>query len=163
MTAFTPLRLEEDRDFIDDLPYAPEVLLFDELLEIDHERQLVRASMTPQLPLPLVSAQRVVPVRHPQHFSGGLMVHATGMIGFIHAYYVLGLRFRDGWVGYGTHIHRAVFRKIVPIGEPIEATCVVTRARQGSTRQFIRYELEFRHEGDRCYEGDQSAMWTRSV
>ena len=29
------------------------------------------------------------------------MVHLTGMLGFMHAYYVLGLRHADGWIGYG--------------------------------------------------------------
>jgi len=27
------------------------------------------------------------------------MVHVTGMLGFAHAYFVLGLRHADGWIG----------------------------------------------------------------
>jgi hypothetical protein len=149
------------QDLLDDLPYDPSVLLFDELLEVDRDASLVRARMTPDLPLPLTSAQRVDPVLHPSHLAGGLLVHATGMLGFLHAYYVLGLRHRDGWTGYGTRIHNAVFRKLVPPGSPVEAVCRATRLRLGSARHVIRYAIEFRSEGDRVYEGDQSAMWLR--
>lgn len=89
------------------------------------------------------------------------MVHATGMLGFVHAYHVLGLRHHQGWIGYGTHIHRVVFRKLVTPGSPIISTCTATRVRKGKTRYFVRYEFEFRHEGQLCYEGEQSAMWNR--
>ena len=87
------------------------------------------------------------------------MVHATGMLGFVHAYYLLGLRHRDGWIGYGTNLERVVFRKLVAPGEPIFATCTAVRQRLGKTRHFIRYRLEFTHEGKLCYEGDQKAVW----
>jgi hypothetical protein len=146
-------------DFLADLPYDPSVLMFDELLEVDVDRSLVRARMATDAGMPLINAQRGAPELHPPHVAGGLMLHATGMLGFIHAYYVLGLRFRDGWIGYGTHVHRAVFMRLVPPGTPCEATCVATRARMGTKRHFIRYELEFRDERGRCYDGDQSAMW----
>jgi hypothetical protein len=87
------------------------------------------------------------------------MVHATGMLGFIHAYYLLGLRHKEGWIGYGTHMHRVVFRKLVSPGSPIEATCEATRSRIGKVRHMIRYAFEFRHEGAICYEGEQTAVW----
>lgn len=151
-----------DDAFLADLPYDPEVLFFDRLLEVDPERSLVRCRMPTSTALPLTSSQRAHPIRHPSHVAGAIMVHATGMIGFVHAYYLLGLRHHDGWVGYGTHLHRAVFRKLVPPGEPIEATCRATRQRLGKARHFIRYELLFFHEGSLCYEGDQSAVWIQT-
>jgi hypothetical protein len=40
--------------------------------------------------------------------SGGLILHLTGIAGIAHAYYVLGLRHRDGWIGDQT----AFFMKI---------------------------------------------------
>jgi hypothetical protein len=40
------------------------------------------------------------------------------MLGFVHAYHVVGLRHRAGWIGYGTHLHSAVFRKLVEPGGP---------------------------------------------
>ena len=148
-----------DDEFLADLPYDPEVLFFDELLELDPEKGLVRCRMPTDQPLPLTVSQRAHPIRHPRHVAGGVMVHATGMLGFIHAYYLMGLRHRDGWVGYGTHIHRVVFRKLVPPGSPIIATCTTTRARKGRTRHMVRYSFEFRHEGDICYERDHTAVW----
>jgi len=148
-----------DAAFLDDLPYSPEVLFFDRILEIDPDRSMVRCSMPTDVPLPLTSSQRAHPVRHPSHVAGAVTVHATGMIGFVHAYYLLGVRHAEGWIGYGTHIHRVVFRKLVTPGSPIEATCVATKKRIGKTRHFLRYSFEFRHEGAICYEGDQSAIW----
>jgi hypothetical protein len=155
----TPLRFRDDPAFLADLPYGPEVLFFDELLEIDRDKNLLRCRMPTDQPMPFVDAQRAHPARHPRHVAGAVMVHATGMLGFVHAYYLLGLRHSAGWIGYGTHIHRVVFRKLVPPGAPIEARCEATRSRIGKARCFIRYRFEFRHEGDLCYEGDQSAAW----
>jgi hypothetical protein len=155
----TPCAFEEA--FLSDLPYDPEVLFFDRILAIDPDKSLVRCRMPTDRPLPLMSAQRVHAVRHPRHVAGAIMVHATGMLGFIHAYYLMGLRHNEGWIGYGTHIHRVVFRKLVQPGTPVDATCIATRARVGRTRQMIRYKFEFRHEGDVCYEGDQTAVWMR--
>lgn len=148
-----------DAEFLADLPYDPEVLFFDRLLELDPVASVVRCSMPTNVPLPLTESQRAHPVRHPKHVAGGVMVHATGMLGFVHAYHILGLRHREGWVGYGTHIHRVVFRKLVEPGSPIDAVCRATRTRLGKSRHFVRYSFEFRHEGTVCYEGDQTAVW----
>lgn len=157
----TPMNLREDTAFMADLPYDPEVLFFDELLEIDAEKSLIKCRFPTDRPMPIVSAQRAHPVLHPRHVAGAIMVHATGMLGFVHAYYLLGLRHHEGWIGYGTHIHKVVFRKLVPPGAPIIATCQATRSRIGQVRHMIRYSFEFRHEGDLCYEGDQTAVWMR--
>jgi hypothetical protein len=115
--------------------------------------------MEPKLPLPLTSSQRVHPKRHPQHLSGGLLIHATAALAFIHAYYLLGLRHRAGWIGYGTHIHRAVFRQLVPPGTEVIASCEATQVRRGKTRIATRYSFEMRTTEGRCYEGDQGGMW----
>lgn len=151
-----------DEAFLKDLPYDPEVLLFDQLLELDREKNLVRCRMPTDRPLPFTDHQRAHPTRHPRHVAGAVMVHATGMLGFIHAYYLLGLRHHEGWVGYGTNIHDVAFRKLVPPGAPIEATCVATRQRLGNKRHVLRYSFEFRHDGEVCYEGDQSAFWLKT-
>jgi len=156
-----PLALLDDADLIADLPYGPEVLFFDELTEIDAAKSLIRCRMPTDVPMPIVSAQRAHPVRHPRHVAGAIMVHATGMLGFLHAYYLLGLRHHEGWIGYGTHIHKVVFRKLVQPGTPIDATCIATRQRLGKKRHMIRYSFELRHEGAVCYEGDQTAVWMR--
>lgn len=148
-----------DQAFLDDLPYDPEVLLFDRLLEVDREESLVRCRMPTHADLPLTRSQRVHPVRHPLHVAGALMVHATGMLGFVHAYHVLGLRHAQGWVGYGTHLHEVVFRKMVTPGETLVATCRAVRSRIGKQRCFVRYALDFKRGDDVCYEGEQSAFW----
>ncbi|HEX4340411.1 MAG TPA: hypothetical protein VH062_31095 [Polyangiaceae bacterium] len=151
-----------DAAFLADLPYDPEVLFFDTLLEVSREPgkpSHVKCSMPTPATLPFTRSQREHPVRHPRHVAGAVMVHATGMLGFIHAYYVLGLRHGEGWVGYGTNIHAAKFRKLVPPGQPIIATCTATKVRSGKSRHVVRYEFRFEHEGDVCYEGDQTAMW----
>ncbi len=155
----TPFPRPFDEAFLADMPYSPEVLFFDTMLELDEKKSLVRCSMPTDRPLPFTESQRADPVRHPRHVAGAVMVHATGMLGFVHAYYLLGLRHHEGWVGYGTHIHRVVFRKLVEPGAPIEATCIATKARLGKARHFVRYSFEFRHEGALCYEGDQTAVW----
>jgi 3-hydroxymyristoyl/3-hydroxydecanoyl-(acyl carrier protein) dehydratase len=156
-----PHNLRDDEAFLADLPYDPSVLFFDELLELDADKGRIRCRMPTDVPMPFVSAQRTHPIFHPAHVAGAVMVHATGMLGFVHAYYLLGLRHREGWIGYGTHIHRVVFRKLVPPGAPIFAACEATRSRIGKVRHMIRYSFEFRHEGDVCYEGDQTAVWLR--
>ena len=150
-----------DEAFLADCPYDPEVLFVDRIEEIDAARSMVRCRMPTDRPLPLTSSQRVHPVRHPRHVAGAIMLHATGMIGFVHAYYLLGLRHSDGWIGYGTHLHKGVFRKLVEPGTPIDATCIATKLRIGTSRHLVRYSFEFRHEGQVCYEGDQSAVWMR--
>jgi hypothetical protein len=38
---------------------------------------------------------------------------------------------------------------------------VATKLRLGKARHVVRYEFEFVHEGDVCYEGDQSAIWMK--
>jgi hypothetical protein len=162
MLPAVPLRFADDAAFLADLPYDPSVLFFDELSAVERDGDLLRCRMPTAQALPITSAQRTHPLRHPHHVAGAVMVHATGMLGFVHAYYVLGLRHHEGWIGYGTHIHRVVFRKLVQPGpSPIEATLTITKKRIGKARCFLRYGFEFRHEGQLCYEGDQSAMWLK--
>ena len=150
-----------DPEFVADCPYGPGGLLIDEILEIDKERNLVRARMPTHDELPLTREQRAHEVRHPRHVSGGLMVHMTGMIAFVHSYYVLGLKHADGWIGYGAKIHGARFRALAKPGDPLVLECKVTQMRQTPTSVFARYEFRFLQNDVLVYEGDQSALWTR--
>lgn len=151
-----------EQAFLDDLPYDPAILPFDRLLEVNREDSRVRCRWTTRPDEAITNMQRNHPVRHPTHVSGALMVHATGMLGFVHAYYVLDLRHHEGWVGYGTHMKNVVFRKLVPPGEVIECVGWAKRARIGQQRHFVRYQFEFKHDGDLCYESEQSAMWLKT-
>lgn len=150
-----------DPELLADSPYGPGGLLLDEILEIDREASRVRARMPTSDALPLTREQRAHPRRHPRHVSGGLMVHMTGMVAFVHSYYVLGLRHGDGWIGYGGRIHAARFRALAPPGEPLVLTCRATQVRAGKKQVLARYDFEF-HQGETLvYTGDQTALWMR--
>lgn len=150
-----------DPAFLDDCPYGPEAVFLDELLCVDLEASKVVARMPVHEGLPLTRHQRVHPVKHPRHLSGGLMVHLTGMLGFVHAYYVLGLRHAEGWIGYGAKIHAARFAGLAVPPLPLVLTAQATRSRRGATNIVTRYAFEFRQEGRIVYEGDQTAMWLK--
>lgn len=156
-----PRSLRDDAAFMADLPYDPEVLFLDELVALDREQSLVRCLVPTSEEMLLTRSQRAHPIYHPRHVAGAVLVHVTGMLGFVHAYHILGLRHKEGWIGYGTHIHKAVFRKLVPPGSPIDATCRATRTRTGKQRYFVRYAFELRHEGALCYESEQTAVWLK--
>jgi 3-hydroxymyristoyl/3-hydroxydecanoyl-(acyl carrier protein) dehydratase len=150
-----------DPAFVEDCPYGPGALLIDEIVEVDRAASRVRALMHTTADLPITRDQRAHPVRHPRHVSGGLMVHVTGIMGFAHAYYVLDLRHAEGWIGYGTHIHKARFRKMASIGAPLHLDIRASDLRKIRGNVFARYELRFTQEDEIVYEGDQSAVFTR--
>jgi hypothetical protein len=148
-----------DPDFVADCFYGPDALLIDDILEVDRERGLVRARMPTPPSLPLTRDQRGDPTRHPPHVAGALLVHATGILGFVHAYYILGLRHADGWTGFGTHIHSARFRALCVLGAPVVAECRQLQIRRLAGNLFARYRFEFRQEETLVYESEQSAVW----
>ncbi|HEY6459228.1 MAG TPA: hypothetical protein VIY73_03725 [Polyangiaceae bacterium] len=148
-----------DPAFVADCPYGPGGLLLDELLQVDREAGLVVARMPTHDELPLTREQRAHPRRHPRHVSGGLMVHMTGMIAFVHAYYVLDLRHADGWIGYGGRIHGARFKALAKPGDPMELACKTTQLRRTPTSVLARYDFTFTQAGTVVYEGDQTALW----
>ncbi len=150
-----------DPEFVADCPYGPGGFLIDEILEIDAEKHVVRALMNTHEDLPLTREQRAHPVRHPRHVSGGLMVHMTGMLGFVHAYYVLGLKHKDGWIGYGGRIHDAKFKALAKPGEPLVLEGKVTQIRKSDRSVFARYEFKFFQGETLVYTGEQSAMWMK--
>jgi hypothetical protein len=150
-----------DPAFVEDCPYGPGGLLIDEVLRVDREASLVVARMPTHDDLPLTREQRADPVRHPRHVSGGLMVHMTGMVAFVHAYYVLDLRHADGWIGYGGRIHAARFKALARPGEPLELECKATQLRRTPSSVLGRYDFRFTQAGTLVYEGDQTALWQR--
>jgi hypothetical protein len=157
----SPGAMPLDPAFVADCPYGPEGLLIDELLSVDRDASLVVARMPTHDDLPLTREQRVHPERHPRHVSGGLMVHMTGMVAFLHAYYVLDLRHADGWIGYGGRIHSARFKALARPGEPMELECQATQVRQTPKSVLGRYDFRFLQAGVLVYEGDQTALWSK--
>jgi hypothetical protein len=157
----SPGAMPLDPAFVADCPYGPGGLLIDELLRVDRDASLVVARMPTYDDLPLTREQRVHPERHPRHVSGGLMVHMTGMVAFLHAYYVLDLRHADGWIGYGGRIHSARFKALARPGEPMELECKATQVRQTPKSVLGRYDFRFLQGGTLVYEGDQTALWSK--
>jgi len=150
-----------DQEFVADCPYEPGAICIDEIVEIDKEAGLIRARMPTHPNLPLTRAQRAHPVRHPRHVSGGFMVHLTGILGFMHTYYVLGLRHADGWIGYGGRIYDARFAALATMGPPLDLEVRATKVRQRENQVFGRYEFRFTQEDKLIYQGDQAAMWMK--
>lgn len=148
-----------DPAFVADCPYGPGGLLLDEISEIDRAASRVVAVMPTHDDLPLTREQRAHPVRHPRHVSGGLMVHMTGMVGFVHAYYVHDLRHADGWIGYGGRIQKARYLRLAPPGEPIVIECRELTSRRTKTRLFAKYAFVFTQGGEPIYDSEQSALW----
>jgi 3-hydroxymyristoyl/3-hydroxydecanoyl-(acyl carrier protein) dehydratase len=148
-----------DPEFVADCPYAPGGLLIDEILAIDRDNGVVRVRMPTHDDLPLTREQRAHEAKHPRHVSGGLMVHMTGMVAFVHSYYVLGLRHADGWIGYGVRIHNARFHALARPGDPLILECKATRVRKTGKNIFAQYEFRFTQGEALVYEGEQSAMW----
>lgn len=148
-----------DPEFVADCPYAPDGIFIDEIVAIDREQDLLVARMPTHAELPITSAQRVHPTRHPRHVSGGLMVHVTGIVGFAHAYYLLDLRHRDGWVGYGARINNARYRELATVDQPIEIECRALQVRRGAKRIMAKYSFEFRQGETPVYSSEQTAMF----
>ena len=157
--SFRAMSLEPQ--FVADCPYGPGGLLIDEILEIDRPQSRIRARMPTGPKLPLTREQRPHPERHPLHVSGGLMVHMTGMVGFIHAYYVLDMRHAEGWIGYGVRIHDARFCGLARPGPPLILEGWATRVRCIRKQTFVRYGFRFTQDESLIYEGDQTAVWEK--
>lgn len=151
-----------DQAFLDDMPYDPSVLMLDRIEELDRETKRIVCRMPTDRPMPFTNDQRVHEVKHPLHVSGAVMVHVTGMLGFVHQYYIHERRHADGWTGYGTHIRDAVFRKMAVPGEPLSCACTETRVIKLGDKLFCTYLFEFRQGGELAYESKQSAMWIRA-
>lgn len=150
-----------DPAFVADCPYGPGGLLIDEIMLVDREASRVRVRCPTSPELPLTREQRNHPRLHPAHVSGGLMVHLTGMVGFVHAYYVLDLRHADGWIGYGVRIHDARFANLAALDQPMILEGLSTKVRKIREQIFARYQFVFTQGDKVIYEGDQTAVWTK--
>ena len=87
----------------------------------------------------------------------------TGALGCLHAWLFHGVRWHEGWAGFGNRIHRADFKRLARLGPPIELVSTETRRRVGPKRVVLRYAFEFRQEGELVYSGDQSAMFLKGM
>lgn len=148
-------------EFVDDALYGPDGLLIDEVLLVDPTENLVRVRMPVHEGLPITSTQKVHAERHPRHVSGGLMVHMTGVVAFVHFYFVMGLRHRDGWTGYGVRMHEARFHALADMSAPLVLECRSTDRPRVRSRFLQRYQFRFTQGEKLVYEGDQTAIWMK--
>lgn len=150
-----------DADFLRDAPYDANAILFEKIVTNDVENGILVAVFTPHSALPLTRHQKVHPTKHPRHVNGGLLVHLTGMLGFAHAYYQLGLRHADGWIGYGGKIHSAKYRSLALMNEEMQLELRAIKNRRMRDQIYSRYLFRF-CQGERLiYESDQVAIWMK--
>jgi hypothetical protein len=150
-----------DPEFIADCPYGPEAIFFDEVLDLDRERDAIRVRMPTHEGLPLTEHQRVHPTRHPRHVNGGLMVHITGMVAMAHVFFLHDLRHADGWIGYGALINKARYPNLATIGDPLELEAHATRIRGAGDKRVIVYDFRFTQNDALVFESSQTAMFMR--
>jgi len=147
-------------DFHTESLYAPDCWYLHDLVELDRDAQrIVGWTDTTRLGA-LVDAQQPWP-GHPKHVPGAVAIQLTGTLGNLHAAYLLDLRPSQGWVGYGTHLRNARFRKMGQIGPPMISHAVCTRHRNLRGTWFLDYSFTFEQDGEVLYESTQTAAWVR--
>jgi hypothetical protein len=152
---------EELERFIATFLYSREAFLVDDVLRVDGEAQEIEATMDTTRLLPVSRFQVGDPRVHPRHVSAPDLLLLTGNLGCLHAYFLHGCRWDEGWVGFGNRIHRADFRRLVTIGPPLRLQSKETRVREGAKRVMLRYDFRFSQEGEVAYLGDQSAIFVK--
>lgn len=147
-------------DFEAEALYAPEAWFVHDVLEIDVDGGRVVGLIDTTRLGALVDAQRTHPGHH-KHLPGAVAIQVTGTLGNLHAVYALGLRPSQGWVGYGTHVREARFRRMGAVGPPVVAELRATRARNLRGTWFVDYAFRFDQEGELVFESRQIAAWGR--
>lgn len=142
--------------------YQPEAFLVDEIVHLDPDRREVVGRLDTCRELPIARWQRVGR-GYPAHLTAGEIVHLTACIGSFHAWFFHGLRWVDGWVGFGNRIHRADFKSLARVGPPLELGSTSELVRSSSRRLVLRYDFDFRQEGKTVYSGDQTAIFLRDA
>lgn len=155
-----PLDPAELRRFRDTFLYRDEAFLVDEVTALDRDARRLEARLDTSKPLPYSRLQRNGP-HHPPHVSAAEMLALTGTLGCLHAWLFHGVRWDEGWTGFGSRIHRADFKELAALGPPLALHSRELRARDGARRVVIRYEFRFEQEGRLVYLGDQSAMFLK--
>lgn len=146
--------------FLDTFLYTEEAVLVDEITCVDSEARRIEGILDSTRPLPFARCQRTGG-HHPAHVSGAELLMVTGVLGCLHAWLFHGVRWDEDWAGFGNRVHRADFKRLARLGPPILLESRETRTRVGENRVVLRYDFEFRQEGELVYVGDQSAMFVK--
>lgn len=157
-----PLDATEMRRFVETFLYREPAFLIDEIVAADAGARRIEALLDTTRSLPFASEQRVDP-RHPAHVSAAETIMATGSLGCLSAWLFHGVRWDEGWSGFGNRIHRADFKSLARIGPPLVLTSRETLWRDGPRRVVIRWTFEFLQEGGLVYVGDQTAMFFKDT
>lgn len=155
-----PYEPAEMRRFLDTFMYDEGGFLIDEVLRLDRDAREMEALLDTTRTLPLTSHQRVHP-GHPTHVCGGDVIMVTACLGCLHAWFFHGVRWDEGWTGFGNRIHRGNFKRLAQVGPSLELKSRETNARIGPRRMVFRYEFEFTQGDELIYHGDQSAMFVK--
>ncbi len=153
---------EEMERFLASFLYDHQTFLVSEVVSIDRENKEIKARLDTTMDLPIARYQRPHERLHPAHVSGPELIQITGNMGALHAWFIHGCYWDQGWVGFGNRIYRADFKRLALLGPPLELTSTETRTRRGEDRVVVRYEFKFEQDGKVCYYGDQSAQFFRS-
>ena len=145
--------------FLDTFIYGPDAVLIDAVTRLDADAKEIEGVFDTTRPLSITEQQRGDPALHPRHVSAPEMLQVTGILGCMYAYFVHGIRWDEGWVGFGSRIHRADFRELARLGPPLRLLGTETRSRVGTARIMLRFAFEFRQEDRVVYRGDQSALF----
>lgn len=146
--------------FLETFMYREEAFLVDEVIRMDPDRRSIGARLDTRRELPFADRQRTSAI-HPAHVSGPELIMVTASLGCLHAWFFHGCRWADGWVGFGSRIHSAEFRKLGRRGPPLELESREVRSRSTPRRVIIRYAFRFHQEGALVYASEQSAMFVR--
>ena len=157
-----PLDAGEMRRFLDTFLYREPAFLVDEVVAVDREAHRIEALFDTLRPLPFSQEQRVDP-RHPAHVSAAEILMATGSLGCLSAWVFHGVRWDEGWSGFGNRIHRADFKSLARIGPPLCLRSRETQWRDGPRRVLIRWTFEFFQDEALVYTGDQTAMFFKDT
>jgi hypothetical protein len=163
MTIPGPWTPADSQRFFDTYLYQREGFLVDEILKVDDEAKTISARMDTSRRLPVSSLVRDIPGVHPAHVTGPELIMLTGNLGSLHAWFHHGLRWDEGWGGFGSRIQRADFRSLISIGPPLRLESKETRTRKGPKQVVCRYEFEFSQEDTLVYKSEQSAIFVLNM
>jgi hypothetical protein len=157
-----PWPAAETKHFLETFFYGPGAFLVDEVTLADPNTGTIEARVDTTRHMPYTAEQRGDPKLHPPHVSGGDMLTITGNLGCLHAYFLHGCRWDEGWVGFGGKLYRADFKNLAHVGPPMICRSTELQKKRLSDRLIIRFGFEFTQNGRLVYVSEQSAIFTRN-